>query len=553
MVREGRLAEGLVLLGALLLYLPALGAVDLWAPDEPRYAQVAEELRAGAGHRVLLHLDGAPYAQKPPLYFWLAALAGAPGGRVSEAAARLPSALAGVACVWLTLALGRSLLGGRTGVVAAALLLALPSFARLARRAQLDVLLACLELLALASYARGVGLATPRRRDLAWMHASLGLAALVKGPVALLVPGLALVAHRVWERRPRPLRALAPPACLLLSLGPGLVWLAASAVLAPPGFLDAALGDNLLGRFFLGTSHARPLLYYLHQLPVDFLPWTLLWPAVAVVGRRVLAEPASRRAEAWRLLLCWLGAALLFFSLSAGKRGLYLVPVLPALALLCADAVCTLLPARGRRPLWERALAFALLACSVAIAVALPIAFARRGFAAPAGASLALLAAAALALLLRHRLAPRPLAAFGVSIGLVWAVLCATAFGVLPALDPLKSPRPIAEQAARLAPPGSPIATARASLVGALRYYGDRCTRSIGSESDFDAFLASGGRVLVVPASELGMATRLVPVEVHARLRDGERALLVVTPLAATRGETAIVGYAPPAMTEAAP
>ena len=552
MMRERWLPGMLVLLGAVLLYLPGLGATDLWAPDEPRTAQVAEELRAGAGHRVLLHLNGAPYTQKPPLYFWLAALAGTPVDRVTAQAARLPSALAGVASVALTLALGASLLGRRTGVAAAALLLTLPSWARLARRAQLDVLLALLELVALAAYARSSGLATPRRRDLASMHAALGLAALVKGPVALLVPGLALVAHRLWERRPRALRAIAPPACLLLSLGPGLAWLAASGALAPSGFLGAAVGENLFGRFFLGTSHARPLLYYLRQLPVDFLPWTLLWPAVAVVSRRVFANPESRRASAWRLLLCWVGAALLFFSLSAGKRGLYLVPVFPALALLCADAVCTLLPERGDRPRWEKAFAGLLLACAVAGAAALPQLFARHGLAAPGGASLALVAAAALALAVRRRLHERPLAAFGATLGLVWGVECVAAFLVLPAIDPLKSPRPVAEAAARLAPADTPVATARASLVGALRYYGDRRIHAIGSESDFAAFLSGGGRVLVVPASELGVATRLVPVEVHARLREGARTLLVVTPLASTDGRTPIQGYAPPVMAGAA-
>ena len=70
----------------------------------------------------------------------------------------------------------------------------------------------------------------------------------------------------------------------------------------------------------------------------------------------------------------------------------------------------------------------------------------------------------------------------------------------------------------------------------------------IGSERDLAAFFAAGGRVLVVPASELGVATRLVPVEVHARLRDGARTLLVVTPLGSADGSAPWVGYAPAAM-----
>src|SRR5262249_49096535 len=148
--------------------------------------------------RVLLHLGAEPYAQKPPLYFWLAALAGAPTGRVSEHAARLPSALAGIATAWL--ALGSALFGRRTGALGAALLLTLPAFLRLARGAQLDVLLAACEGLALCAWAAGAREARLRPRHLAAVHGALGLAVLAKGPVGALVTLLAFAAHRTWER-----------------------------------------------------------------------------------------------------------------------------------------------------------------------------------------------------------------------------------------------------------------------------------------------------------------------------------------------------------------
>src|SRR5262249_39093040 len=144
-----------VLAAASALLPPGLGAPDPWAPAQSRHAQVAEQLGAGDGARVVLHLGSDPYAQKPPLYFWLAALAGAPAGRVSERAARLPSALAGIATALLTLALGSALFGRRSGALGAALLLTLPAFVRLARRAQLDVLLAACEGLALFASAAG--------------------------------------------------------------------------------------------------------------------------------------------------------------------------------------------------------------------------------------------------------------------------------------------------------------------------------------------------------------------------------------------------------------
>ena len=79
--------RALLLVASALLLCVGLGGTDFWAPDEPRYGQVAEEVRAmeqGAKGLVLLHLGGEPYTQKPPLYYWLAALTGSAIGKVTE-------------------------------------------------------------------------------------------------------------------------------------------------------------------------------------------------------------------------------------------------------------------------------------------------------------------------------------------------------------------------------------------------------------------------------------------------------------------------------------
>ncbi|MDP7572975.1 MAG: glycosyltransferase family 39 protein, partial [Myxococcota bacterium] len=131
-------------LGVAALYLLGLGATDLWAPDEPRYAHVTDEIVTG-GHGtaglIVMHVDGEPYSEKPPLYFWLAAVASAPAGRVTEMSARLPSALAGLAAIALTAVLGRRLLGPGAALWGAVVLATVFDFAFLARRARLDVLL----------------------------------------------------------------------------------------------------------------------------------------------------------------------------------------------------------------------------------------------------------------------------------------------------------------------------------------------------------------------------------------------------------------------------
>ena len=524
-----------VLVAAAVLFLARLGATDLWAPDEPRYAQVAEELRSlqhGASGLWLLHLNGAAYTQKPPLYFWLAALAGAPGGRVSEAAARLPSALAGIACVALVIRFGTRLRGPGVGVGAGGLLATAALFAHIARRAQLDVLLCALELAALAAFWQ-IDRGGPRRaRDVAVLHGALGLAVLTKGPVGLILPTLAILGFLAWERRLASFPRCLPPWAPLLSVAPGLVWITGAVALAPPGFAKQAILDNLWGRFAHGTSHPGPLWYYLYQLPLDFLPWTLLAPAVVAAARRVLgSEGPAERARVWRFLLAWLGSAFLFFSLSGGKRGLYLVPAFPAAALLCADAVVTTLAA-GARP---SRFASAALAASAGLILL-------GGLAAPSLAShfeievgahfvwpwLALGCAAALAF---RAARPSWLHRAGVVVASVALVELLVFTLLFPALEGEKSPRGIAMAAAALARPGESIGVTRDTLVGALAYYGRRQVTAIETPAAIARFLASGSRVMVTEARNLDRLEAVVPVEVRFRARHDRRALVVVTPV----------------------
>jgi 4-amino-4-deoxy-L-arabinose transferase-like glycosyltransferase len=531
-----RAAVAGVVLGAAALFLTGLGATDLWAPDEPRYAQVADELRSlqhGARGLWLLHLNGEPYTQKPPLYFWLAALAGAPAGRVGETAARLPSALAGIACVTLLIGLGTRLRGPVVGAAAGALLATTTLFAYLARRAQLDVLLCACELLALAAFWRLDRAAEPRARDAALLHGALGLAVLVKGPVGLIVPALAILAFLAWERRLSALRRCLPLWGPLLSVAPGLLWIAGAIALAPPGFSDRAIVENLWGRFAQGTSHARPIWYYLYQFPGDFLPWTLLAPAVAIAGRRVFGQGPADRAQVWRFLLAWLGSALVFFSLSSGKRGLYLLPVFPAAALLCADALVGALRDGARPPRWANWLLAWLAGLALLVGLAAPRAASRFGVELPGAFPALWLALFGLALLAFRFARGSWLARAGVVVAGVALAELLVFTAVFPALDAEKSPRRVAEEAAALTPAGASIGVTRGTLVGALAYYGGRPVTELNGPEAIAAFLAGGGRAIVTEERNLGRVEAVTPVEIRFRARQGRRALVVVTPGAA--------------------
>jgi 4-amino-4-deoxy-L-arabinose transferase-like glycosyltransferase len=531
-----------VVAAASLLFVTGLGTTDLWAPDEPRYAQVAEEMRSGVqdgGGALLLRLHGEVYTQKPPLYYWLAAAIGSTTGRVSETAARLPSALAGIGCVWLTWRLGVRLFpGGLTGAWAAALLLSLPRFAHQARRAQLDVLLTLCETLALFAFWRlesGTDAApAERRRLIASLHAALGLAALTKGPVGWL-PGLGIAAYLAWCGRLREGRALLPAWGLAISIGPLLAWAAAAAWLAPPGWLADAVGENLFARFATGTAHVRPFYYFGYQLPLDFLPWTLLWPLAAVAARRALRARrtlTTRAADPTRLLVACCAVPLVFFSLSAGKRGLYLLPIFPLLALLCGAGVEDALARRGRLP---RPLLLVLTgACTLPALVAgawqagwlphLPrLALAPPALWIPTLAAIAAGLCLALAVLRspRQRLA---------SLVAAFVALELSAFlGLYPSLDSEKSPRPLSEVAASLTPAQETIAVYRENaLSGGIAYYSGRRVVNLETLSSVREHVQNGGRVVITGVREQEPLSAIAPFEVRGRSRSGHRELLLL-------------------------
>jgi 4-amino-4-deoxy-L-arabinose transferase-like glycosyltransferase len=484
---EASSSERRVLAAAALLLFLGLGWTDFWPPDEPRAGAVAEELRSfvhGWRGLVVLHLNGEVYTQKPPLYYWLAALCGAFVGRVTESAARLPSAIAGLLSVALACQLGRTLFRPRVGVLAGVLLLAVPSFVQLARSARLDALLTLFVMGAFAAAWRLDRDMGSERTNRALLHGTLGLGVLTKGPVALLFPALGLLAWLAWERRLSAIRRFVSPASLLLSLGPGVAWTAAAVALAPSGFAGDALWDNLVRRFFSGSAHARPWWFYLEHFPLGVLPLTLLCPLVWLRFRALARDPgAAETRRAWRFLLAPLGAALVFLSLSAGKRGVYLAPIEPLVALACADSLASWLETeRVRR--WLR------------------------------------------------RLPGEPThAAARVMLGVVLLLQGVWLWAIQPALNARNSPRAVAEAAGRATPRGATIGLFRHDpLIGPLQYYGGRRVHPLEDAEQVTRFFAQGGRVLVVEDEDLALLGDESSFRVLARERIRQRLMLVIGP-----------------------
>jgi 4-amino-4-deoxy-L-arabinose transferase-like glycosyltransferase len=391
-------------------------------------------------------------------------------------------------------------------------------------------------MLALAAFWRlDRGIGTRRMNQIA-LHAALGLAVLTKGPVGILVPLLAMTAFLAWDGRLRALRRALPWWGFGLSLGPALAWLGAAVAIAPRGFFGEAVVDNLFGRFFAGTSHPRPVYYYLYQSPIEFLPWIAAAPVVVWAARRRVFSGASDEEErrAWRFLLAWIGATVLFFTLSSGKRGLYVLPALPAAALVTGDALRRWIEAQRRIPVAFHAVAGALGAALVAAGVWMTIRnplhdhFASLATGAAAVAIVVVALGAALAT--SRMRAPLRLR-IGVPIAALWAIELVIFTVTFPARDPQKSPRALAEAAAALTPPGGAIGlVGDRALVGGLTYYGGRRVAFLGDRTQIEHFVGAGGTAIVVAERKRGRVEAVTPIAVRHRSREGRRALLVVTP-----------------------
>ncbi|MCL2635301.1 MAG: glycosyltransferase family 39 protein [Betaproteobacteria bacterium] len=326
----------LLLLGAVLL-LAGIDRYSLLGSTEPREAGIATAMLQDQQYLVPTLNDQA-FLEKPPLSYWLQSASMRIGG-TTPLAARLPSILAALACVWLLFAWARRATGDeRAAWVAALALLTMASFWTNARTVGQDMLLTLGITLALIGfyYTREK---PPARWGWPMYTAGITVATLSKGVVGLAVPGIVIFAFLLFEtwrlERRFSLRAwLLPGAFALLGLIPFVLWLFALHDRAGSDAVREILLSNSIDRFagsYQRGSHAEPFYYYLLKLPETFAPWNLLLGYLLWRWRRELARD-------WRLVfgLCWLLAPYLLLSLSAGKRPSYLLMIYPAAAMLIA-------------------------------------------------------------------------------------------------------------------------------------------------------------------------------------------------------------------------
>ncbi len=295
------------------------------------------------GDWVTPRLYGRPWFEKPPLFYWGAALCFKFFG-VSEAAARLPSAisalLATLALAWLAFRL--------YGTEAARwLLLLLPTTVGMigfSHAAATDMPFSGMLTIAMVCAAVVLGLTrnenTPILPRTPWLALILfgfllGLAVLAKGPAAVILSGGAVLFWALFTNRWRHAFRLLHPASIAAFCLTALPWYILCARRNPDFFRIFIIEHNFKRFLTPEFQHNQPFWFYVPVLLVAFLPWTihLLWSCLG--GAKLLWRTRDISESSW-FLICWAGFCVLFFSISRSKLPGYVLPAVPAIGALIA-------------------------------------------------------------------------------------------------------------------------------------------------------------------------------------------------------------------------
>jgi 4-amino-4-deoxy-L-arabinose transferase-like glycosyltransferase len=340
-----------------LLLLAILPMRDLWAPDEPDFAQCVKEMRLG-GHWLLPYLNGVPYSEKPILYYWVMkatsmlfeTLTGGFGFTqgVAAWALRLPSVLAAVAFLAAFRRWAVRFLEPGVAEPAALILATTPLWFWQSQFIQIDLLFSALLAWSWLCWLAGyLLLAQPAdsRRWFLQAYGWLALAFLAKGPLAAVLSLLLLAAFLAWQRDLRTLRRIHLPAGLGLILLLVAPWYLAAGLQGGPRYVYELTILQNLGRATKAWDHVHPWWKYGEYILGDFFPWVLLLPALGLHLRRErsLDQPAPQF-----LLLAFL-VPFVFLSAVQSKQGKYLLMGYPFLALLLGGLVRQLPRPRARR------------------------------------------------------------------------------------------------------------------------------------------------------------------------------------------------------------
>lgn len=336
-----------------------LGSGGIYAAQEGRTALIVRNMLCSGNFLDMQLAYGIPY-EKPIGHYWFCLpcayffhLAGEPLLTPAEWAVRLPSALSALAAIIFAALLANRIYGKRSAILTIVILGTMVNFDKLGRLAHIDMPLAAAY--AGAMYFLYIGYFEKKQSN-RWIYAFyalLGWGAILKGPLVILLAGLVVLAMMILSRNWKMPWEMRPVSGGLIFLAVALPWYIIENIRTSGAFYEEFILNQNIRRFTgIGSTYRNgermPLWYYIPKLFQGALPWSI-FSLLGIFHFHWLWKKQLRNATFF--LLFWLLTGFLFFSLSALKRGDYLLPLYPALAILTARVIdyhCDRLPALSR-------------------------------------------------------------------------------------------------------------------------------------------------------------------------------------------------------------
>jgi 4-amino-4-deoxy-L-arabinose transferase-like glycosyltransferase len=322
---------GVLLALCAVLFFFRLGARPIWDIDEGKHAEISREMVL-SGDWITPAFNGQAFYDKPALFTWLGALAFLALG-FTEFAARLPSAILATGCVLITFLMGRKLADTRTGLLGGVILATALEFVVLGRTIVHDISLVFFVTLSLFLFYLGYEDFRHRKRNLLFSYAAMGLAALSKGPLGLVLPGMVIGTFLIFEKKLNFIRQMHLGWGFLIFLAVAAPWYILIS-LKNPGYAHYFFVYQNLGSFgSADPRHPQPFYYYIPVFLGGFFPWSCFFPQALIYAmRRRFQIPHSRII----FLALWIAVIFIFFSIAGSKLPTYILPIFPAAALLTA-------------------------------------------------------------------------------------------------------------------------------------------------------------------------------------------------------------------------
>jgi 4-amino-4-deoxy-L-arabinose transferase-like glycosyltransferase len=323
-----RCAAAFLALVCLAVLFANLGGPGFFEPDEGRNAEKAREILL-LNDWVTPHHNFLPTLDKPMGFFWPVALSFKLFG-FSEWAARLTSALAALGCLLVVYRFALRRWGLREAVWSCLTLLTCVGFFGFARLVIFDMSLTFFLTVTLVSFYSVARADDPRRHlfHSVVMYVALGAGTLIKGAVAVVLPGMVILSYILLTRQWFLLRRLGMTRGALIYLGivtPWYLWSEAK----NPGYLRYFLWEEHFVRYTTAEfERSEGWYYFIAVVVVGFFPWSSLLPQVARDMWRKSGEDTHRFLALWVLL------PVIFFSFSKAQLPQYILPIFPSLALL---------------------------------------------------------------------------------------------------------------------------------------------------------------------------------------------------------------------------